>query len=192
MWRKKIVQGDHTYICGEPNIIADGGEGAMIYIGNYCSVAGNSNWIIGGNHRYDWITTFPFTSFNKEYNINIPSIFEKKKKINKLYSNQPGCYSNGNIEIGNDVWIGYNCTIINGIKIGDGAVIAANSNVVSDVEPYSIVGGNPAKLIKYRFTKDQIDKLLKIQWWNWDRQKIKDNVLSLVDDDIDAFINKFI
>ena len=80
------------------------------------------------------------------------------------------CTTRGDVIIGNDVWIADNVTIMSGVRIGDGAVIACNSHVVKDVEPYSIVGGNPAKFIKHRFTQEQIECLLKIKWWNWDTQ----------------------
>jgi virginiamycin A acetyltransferase len=95
----------------------------------------------------------------------------------------------GNVIIGNDVWIAENATIISGVTIGDGAVIANNSHVVKNVEPYSIVGGNPAKLIKYRFTKDQIDKLLSIKWWYWTDNKINENIHLLCNNNIDNFIS---
>lgn len=92
----------------------------------------------------------------------------------------------GDTEIGNDVWIGFNSTIMPGIKIGDGAIIASNSTVTKDVEPYSIVGGNPAKEIKKRFSKEQIEKLLKISWWNWEIEKITKNIQNLTDQNIEA------
>jgi virginiamycin A acetyltransferase len=92
----------------------------------------------------------------------------------------------GDVIIGNDVWIAENVTIMS----GDGAVIACNSHVVKDVEPYSIVGGNPAKFIKYRFTQEQIEWLLKIQWWKWSPEKINENVHLLCNDRIDEFIDK--
>lgn len=81
---------------------------------------------------------------------------------------------------------------MSGVKVGDGAVIAANSHCVRDVEPYSITGGNPAKLIKYRFTQEQIKKLLAIKWWNWSIEKINENLSLLCSDNIDDFINKHI
>jgi virginiamycin A acetyltransferase len=95
----------------------------------------------------------------------------------------------GDVIIGNDVWIGANVTIMSGVTIGDGAVIANNSHVVKNVEPYSLVGGNPAKLIKYRFTPEQIEKLLKIKWWYWDDKKINKFTPLLCNDNIDKFIN---
>jgi len=89
----------------------------------------------------------------------------------------------GDTVIGNDVWIGQYVTIMPGIKIGDGAIIAANSTVVKNVEPYTIYGGNPAKLIKKRFSDEKIEFLLKIQWWNWDEEKIFNNLEKLTSQD---------
>ena len=86
------------------------------------------------------------------------------------------------------MWIGANVTVMSGINIGDGAVIANNSHVVKNVEPYSIVGGNPAKFIKYRFTPEQIEKLLEIKWWNWDDEKINKYAPLLCNENIDEFI----
>lgn len=85
----------------------------------------------------------------------------------------------GNTEVGNDVWIGFNSTIMPGVKIGDGAIIGTNSVVTKNVEPYSIVGGNPAKEIKKRFSKEQIENLLQIKWWNWKIEKITENIQNL-------------
>lgn len=92
--------------------------------------------------------------------------------------------SNGDVIIGNDVWIGYGATLMSGVKVGDGAVIAANSVVTKNVEPYTIVGGNPAKVIRKRFEKEVIEKLLKIQWWNWDDSKINKNLKFLCSDNL--------
>ena len=97
--------------------------------------------------------------------------------------------TNGDVDIGNDVWIGEHVTIMSGVTIGDGAVIATNSHVVKNVAPYSIVGGNPAKLIKYRFTEEQIQKLLEIKWWNWNDEKINSYLPLLCSSNIDDFIN---
>ena len=105
------------------------------------------------------------------------------------------CYNNGktngDIIIGNDVWIGDNVTIISGVIIGDGSIIATNSHVTSNVKPYSIVGGNPAKLIKYRFDDEIIQKLLEIKWWDWDTEKIKNFASVLNSGDINLFLEKF-
>ena len=91
----------------------------------------------------------------------------------------------GDINIGNDVWIGYNATMMAGVTIGDGAIIATNATVIKDVEPYSIVGGNPAKEIKKRFSEDIISKLLELKWWNWDIEKITKNIQSLTNNNFE-------
>jgi virginiamycin A acetyltransferase len=95
----------------------------------------------------------------------------------------------GDTVIGNDVWIGYNATIMPGVRIGDGAIIATNSTVVKDVDPYSIVGGNPAKEIRKRFSKEKIEKLLEIQWWNWEIEKITENLSILTDNNLETLNN---
>ena len=95
----------------------------------------------------------------------------------------------GNINIGNDVWIGYNATIMAGVTIGDGAIIATNSTVIKDVEPYSIVGGNPANKIKKRFAEDVITRLLELKWWDWDIDKITANIQNLTGRDVLTLIH---
>jgi len=130
---------------------------------------------LGGNHRTDWVTTYPFGHINQH-------IFNN-------FNGQGHPATKGDVVIGNDVWIGQNVTIMSGVTIGDGAIIANNSHVVRNVEPYSIVGGNPAKLIKYRFTKEQIEKLLEIKWWDWDDDKINRLSPLLCNENIDEFIN---
>ena len=168
-----ITVGIGTY--GAENIkVQEYNQNTKISIGNYCSIASNILMVLGGNHRYDRITTFPF---------------------NILYGYGSGKigdgYSNGDILIGNDVWIGTNVTIMSGVNVGHGSIIAAGSHVVKDVPPYAIIGGNPAKLIKYRFTEDVINTLLNIQWWDWPLEKIKENADLMLDSDILPFINKF-
>jgi acetyltransferase-like isoleucine patch superfamily enzyme len=164
--------GKYTY--GNP-IIHFNNPCAKLIIGNFCSIASNVNIYLGGNHRTDWVTTYPFGHIHN----NIFNKFDGK--------GHPA--SKGSVIIGNDVWIGANVTIMSGITIGDGAVIANNSHVVKNVDPYSLVGGNPAKLIKYRFTKEQIDKLLEIKWWYWDDNKINNHIKLLCNKNIDNFIN---
>ena len=145
--------------------------GDQLIIGKFCMIASDVKFIMNGaNHLSNAISTYPFAVFGNGW---------ENAMEGKTYPNK------GNIEIGNDVWIGYNATIMAGVKIGDGAIIATNSTVVSDVEPYSIVGGNPAKKIKKRFSPEFIERLLKLQWWNWDIEKITKNVQNLTDLDID-------
>jgi acetyltransferase-like isoleucine patch superfamily enzyme len=150
-------------------------NGSNLHIGQFCSIAGNVNVYLGGSHRTDWVTTYPFGHIHQ-------NLFDK-------FDGSGHPKTNGDVVIGNDVWICENVTIMSGINIGDGAVIAANSHVVKNVEPYSIVGGNPAKLIKYRFTPLQIENLLKIKWWNWDIEKINKFTPLLCNENIDEFIN---
>ena len=170
--------GKYTY--GNPTIHAwgetdsQGLPSAELVIGNFCSIALGCNIYLGGNHRTDWVTTYPFGHINQ--------------KIFNGFNGVGHPSNNGDVIIGNDVWLGENVTIMSGVTIGDGVVIAANSHVVKNVEPYSIIGGNPAKFIKKRFTEQQIDKLLEIKWWNWDDSKINKFTPLLCNPDIDNFI----
>jgi len=168
-----MEKGKYSY--GNPTIRWSNSNAKFI-CGKFCSIANNVNIYLGGNHRSDWITTYPFGHVNK----NIFNSFDGE--------GHPS--TNGNVIVENDVWICDNVTIMSGIKIGNGAIIANNSHVVKNVEPYSIVGGNPAKLIKYRFSEDKIKQLLKIKWWDWDDNKINNNIKLLCDDNIDLFIEK--
>lgn len=162
--------GKYTY--GTPNVLWKTTDSELI-VGNFCSIGKNVNIYLGGNHRYDFVTTYPFGYLYKDV-------------FNFIGNGHP--LKNGGVIIGNDVWIANNVTIMAGVTIGDGAVIANNSHVVKDVEPYSVVGGNPAKLIKYRFTQEQIKQLLQIKWWYWSDDKINNIVALLSNNNIDEFI----
>jgi acetyltransferase-like isoleucine patch superfamily enzyme len=165
--------GQYTY--GTCNVL-NWGEPYTLKVGKFCSIAANVVVYTGGNHRTDWVTTYPFGHVNN----HIFNTFDGK-----------GCpKSNGDVIIGNDVWIGSNSVIMSGITVGDGSVIANNSHVVKNVEPYSIVGGNPAKLIKYRFSDEQIKKLLEIKWWDWSTEKINQFCPLLCNENIDEFIKQ--
>lgn len=165
--------GKHTY--GVPTILW-GNENAKLVVGNYCSIASGVKIYLGGSHRIDWVTTYPFGTIHQH-------IFNQFDG-----SGHPS--TKGDVIIGNDVWIADNVTIMSGVRIGDGAVIANNSHVVKDVEPYSLVGGNPAKHIKYRFTQPQIEKLLEIKWWYWEDEKINNFTTLLCNNNIEEFIQK--
>jgi acetyltransferase-like isoleucine patch superfamily enzyme len=164
--------GKYTY--GNPNVHWKH-QNAKLVVGNFCSIATNVNIYLGGNHRTDWVTTYPFGHIHK----NIFNSFNG--------TGHPA--TKGDVIIGNDVWIGNNVTIMSGVTIGDGAVIANNSHVVKNVQPYCLVGGNPAKFIKYRFTQEQINKLLQIKWWDWHDEKINKFAPLLCNENIDDFIN---
>ena len=163
--------GKHTY--GKPEIRFKN-PGAKLKIGSFCSIAKNCKVYLGGNHRTDWVTTYPFGHINQK-------IFDK-------FNGKGHPKTKGDVIIGNDVWIGENVTILSGVTIGDGVVIANNSHVVKNAEPYSIIGGNPAKLIKKRFTEEQIKNLLKIKWWTWSDIRINEFTPLLCNNDIDNFI----
>ena len=164
--------GKYTY--GKPQIYW-GSDNSKLVVGNFCSIASTVKIYLGGNHRTDWITTYPFGHIHTNIFNNFNGIGHPASK--------------GDVNIGNDVWIGDNVTIMSGVTVGDGAVIANNSHVVKNVEPYSLVGGNPAKQIKYRFTSEQIDKLLEIKWWYWDDEKINKYSYLLCNSNIDEFIS---
>lgn len=141
-----------------------------LIIGKFCSIASGAIFILGGNHghRSEWITTYPIDALEKGTGKN-----------KELFQNK------GDTIIGNDVWIGTEAMIMQGVKIGDGAIIGARSVVTKDVAPYAIVGGNPAQEIRKRFSEKEINNLLKIQWWNWDINKIKENAQLLMSNQID-------
>lgn len=145
-----------------------------IKVGNFCSIAQEVCAIVAG-HNLNWVSTYPF-SFRG---------FEKAKDI----EGHPRAYE---IVIGNDVWIGRKTLFLGDVDVGDGAVIGAGTVVRGKVEPYSIVIGNPSRFIKKRFSDSQIEKLLKIKWWNWSNKKIDDNVHLLYSDKIDEFIDTHI
>jgi len=161
-----IIVGDYTYYDDFENV--ENFEknvkyhfdfvGDKLIIGKFSMIASDVKFIMNGaNHLSNAISSYPFAIFGN----GLENAME-----NKTYPHK------GDIVIGNDVWIGYNATIMAGVTIGDGAIVATNSTVIRDVEPYSIVGGNPAKEIKKRFDDETIATLLDIKWWDWDIEKI--------------------
>ncbi len=174
-----IIVGDYTYYDDFENV--ENFEKNVMYhfdfigdkllIGKFCMIASYVKFIMnGGNHLTDAISAYPFSIFGNGWE----HAMDGKEHPFK-----------GDTKIGNDVWIGYSSVIMPGVSIGDGAIIATNSTVVKDVEPYSIVGGNPAKEIKKRFSKSETDRLLKLEWWHWDIEKITRNVQSLTEMNIE-------
>lgn len=145
--------------------------GDRLIIGKFCMIASDVVFIMNGaNHLSSGVTAYPFAIFGGDWADAMQDVTYPSK---------------GDTIVGNDVWIGYNVTIMPGITIGDGAIIATNATVTKDVAPYTVVGGNPAQLIKKRFSDEQITKLLELQWWNWDIEKITQNLSSLVKGDLD-------
>ncbi|HMQ62264.1 MAG TPA: CatB-related O-acetyltransferase [Flavilitoribacter sp.] len=146
--------------------------GDRLIIGKFCMIASGVEFIMNGaNHLSEAVSTFPFAAFGNGW---------ENAMEGKIYPFK------GDIVIGNDVWIGYKAVIMAGVKIGDGAIIGSHSLITRDVEPYSIVGGNPARLIRKRFADRDIDRLLQIRWWDWSADKLTRNVKLLTAADIDA------
>lgn len=146
--------------------------GDKLIIGKFCMIASGVEFIMNGaNHLTDAVSTYPFAIFGNGWE----GAMEGRDYPFK-----------GDTEIGNDVWIGYRAAIMAGVKIGDGAIIGAYSVVTKDVEPYSIVGGNPARPIRKRFEEKDIATLLKLRWWDWPAEKITRNVRALAGNDIAA------
>jgi len=145
--------------------------GDKLIIGKFCMIASDVIFIMNGaNHLSNAISSYPFAIFGGDWS----SAMDGKSYPTK-----------GNTEIGNDVWIGYGATIMPGVKIGHGAIIATKSVVTGDVEPYAIVGGNPAREIRKRFPTEKIEQLLELSWWDWPIEKITKSVGRLTGDDIE-------
>jgi chloramphenicol O-acetyltransferase type B len=160
------------YIYGKPRVRAFGING-KVTLGSYISISEDVTFYLGGNHRIDWMTTFPFPAFG-----NFHEVADKKDFQS----------TNGDITIGSDVWIGEHAIILSGVTVGHGAVIGAYSVVGSDVDPYAIMIGNPAEILRYRFSRQQCDALLDIAWWDWPDEKLREALTSLCSTDVDGFI----
>ncbi len=179
-----IIIGDYTYYDDPQN--SEDFERNVLYhfpfigdrliIGKFCALARGVKFIMNGaNHKLDGFSTYPFGIFGNGWEKIAPQPKELPSK--------------GNTLIGNDVWIGYETVIMPGVQVGDGAIVAAKSVVVSDIPPYTIFGGNPAKCIRQRFSDKTIQSLLEIAWWNWESEKITRNLEKIVSVDIQALID---
>ena len=178
--KENIIVGDYTYYDDPEGV--DNFERNVLYhfpfigdkliIGKFCAIAKNVKFIMNGaNHKDSGFSTYPFFIFGNGWKKAAPKEGELPYK--------------GDMIIANDVWIGYDSTIMPGIKIGNGAIIASKSVVTKDVPDYTIVGGNPAKVIKYRFDQKTIKALLEIAWWNWSAEKITQNLEVITNSDIE-------
>lgn len=192
---KHIIAGDYSYYSGYYN--GHSFEDCVMYldeadnqrseheldrliIGRFCSIATGAKFMMGGTqgHNYNWVACYPLDEFDDDfdgYTLVAPK----------------ACTLKGDTVIGNDVWIGAEAMIMPGIKIADGAVIGARSQVTKNIGPYEIWGGNPARLIKKRFSDDNIQKLLQIRWWDWELSILKRNLTLLRSSDIDALWKKY-
>ncbi len=168
---EQFTIGDFTY--GSPDVKTYDSTTRLI-IGRYCSFAAKVAILMGGEHRMDLGTTYPF-----------PEIADPWPETSNI-TGMTG--SKGDIVIGNDVWVGYGATILSGVTIGDGSAIGAGALVTHDIAPFSIVGGNPAKVIRMRFDDHLIARLLKLGWWNWPEEKVRENIQLICSPDIEKLL----
>lgn len=178
---QNIIVGDYTYFDDRRYGVEKFEEHNVLYnydfskvkliIGKFCAIAAETKFMMTGDHKLDGISTFPFPIFGQGW--------EGAFDLSKLPAK-------GDIVVGNDVWFGYDSLIKGGVTIGDGAIIATRAVVVKDVPAFSIVAGNPAKVVKMRFDDATIERLLRIAWWNWDIDKINRNLALICHSDVDA------
>lgn len=152
-------------------VVHDWQEDSTLIIGSYCSIADNVQIFLGGQHRVDWVSTYPF-----------PAYLAEAAHIEEFGG------SRGDVVIGSDVWLCANTTILSGVTIGHGAVIGSGAVISRDVEPYAVMVGNPAQRIRWRFDEEIRDELLKTAWWEWPEAEIRRVVDKLCSDDIAAFL----
>lgn len=171
-----ITAGDYSYHNGMQVYFGDGGK-TKLRIGKFCSIGNGVTFLLGCEHHPHAVSTFPFYDFDPA--------------LRAWADAQPGFRSHGDIVVGNDVWLGLRAAIRSGVTIGDGAVVAAHAVVGEDVPPYAIVGGVPARVIRYRHTPGQIEALRRIAWWDWDIGRIEAARYDLLSTDLDAFIAKY-
>jgi acetyltransferase-like isoleucine patch superfamily enzyme len=166
----RVTIGRHSY--GFPEVVTFGGDPTRLHIGHYVSIGRDVRFLLGGNHRVDWVTTFPI-----------------RKVFGLAGANNDGHPSSkGDVIVGNDVWLGFGAKILSGVVIGDGAVIGAYATVTRSVRPYAIVTGSPARETRRRFSDAQVEGLLRVAWWNWSDAKVCAEVSQLCSENIDAFL----
>ncbi len=172
----KFLQKYPTYKIGKGSygmpIVHDWHEGATLEIGSYTSIAEQVEIFLGGHHRSDWITTYPF-----------PAMIEEAQHVPEY------AVSRGDVVIGSDVWLCTNSIILSGVTVGHGAVVAAGAVVSRDVAPYSIVAGNPARHIRWRFDPEICAALLQSAWWEWPEQEVRDISPLLCSDRLEDFLD---
>ncbi len=167
---ERLTMGRGSY--GGPQVLTFPGDSASVRVGQFSSIGMDVVLMDGGNHRSDWVTTYPLRSM-----LGLPGAFADGHPTSK-----------GDIAIGNDVWIGRGARVLSGVTIGDGAVVAGYSVVTKDVRPYAIVAGNPAREVRRRFDDEQVEALLEIAWWDWPLERIRAAAGELSVPDVDAFI----
>lgn len=184
-----IISGKYSYYSGYYHghsfddcaryLFPDRNDVDKLIIGSFCSIGSGVSFIMAGNqgHRYDWISSFPFYYM---------------PEVEAFQNSKDGFQGTRDTVVGNDVWIGSEAMIMPGVQIGDGAVIGSRAVVTKDVEPYAIVGGNPAKIIKKRFHEEHIRLLLEMKWWEWDEAHLLEAMPILCSSDIDSLYEFFL
>lgn len=173
--RTLITLGAGSYIV--QGVLDVGSDKDHLLIGKYSSLAHNISFIIGLNHPYHVVSTYPFSA---------TGMWGDKAQV---VGEEANLCNRHQVIIGHDVWIGENVTIMGGVRIGNGAVIGANTVVAKDIPPYAIAVGNPARIIKYRFDSDTISKLQTIKWWDWPEEKIKEALPVMAD--MERFLQEY-
>ena len=171
--RGLLVIGRHTY--GSPKVWMYQGSECYVTIGGFCSIGPGVQIIAAGIHPPSWVSTYPFRikwQMTGAYEDGMPK-------------------TKGDIIIGSDVWLGTDFIILSGVSIGHGAIVATRSVVTHSIPPFAIVAGSPAKIVRYRFEEGKVDLLLKIAWWDWDEEKIREAVTLLSSGNIDMFIEQY-
>ncbi|MBV4553744.1 CatB-related O-acetyltransferase [Pseudomonas sp. SWRI102] len=152
--------------------VTDFGDDTVLKVGAYTSIAQDVQILLGGGHRMDWVSTYPF-----------PKMIDEAKDI-------AGCNpTKGDVVIGSDCWICAGAMILSGVTIGHGAVVAAGAVVTRDVEPYALVGGNPCRFIRWRFDEPVRQALLASAWWEWPVEEVKAVSPLLCSDNLDVFLD---
>lgn len=179
-----IIVGDYTYY-DDPDG-PEGFESNVLYhfpfigdkliIGKFCAIAKGVKFIMNGaNHLTSGFSTYPFYIFGHGWQAAAPKPGDLPYK--------------GDTVVGNDVWLGYDAMLMPGVTVGSGAIVASRSVVTADVPPYAVVGGNPARVIKYRFDPATIEQLLTIAWWDWSAEALTDNLQAIVGCDLEHLKN---
>ena len=168
-----LVMGNMSYYA--PNVVKYQGDTGRVIIGNFASVAPDADFYVGGLHRTEWVSQYGLRAM-----LDLPGAHE-----------DGFTHGRGDIVVGSDTWVTNGCTVMSGVTIGDGAVVGTKAVVAKDVRPYAIVVGNPAREIRRRFSDEQVDALLRIRWWDWPTEQVKQHVELICSPDIDAFIARF-
>jgi acetyltransferase-like isoleucine patch superfamily enzyme len=163
--------GEWSY--GEPEVIY-WDAGATLTIGRFCSIARGVRILLGGEHHTEWTTSYPF-----------PLLWPEAR----AFPGYPG--SKGDVTLGHEVWVGHDALILSGVTIGDGAVIGAGSVVSRDVAPFDVVAGNPARVVRSRFSPLVVEALERIRWWEWPTEQVLEALPLLLSPDVDSFIRKY-